>query len=238
MIRPLLLLLAALALPGCVASHRTRTVGKGHLGTSLSLGGPMQTQKGVAPMPMAFLGGRYGLRDDLDVSLDLNLTAPIILGLPLDAQTAVQWAPIQPGLRGQAADRGFSAVGAASVDWVSDFSTGFRAFPALTLTGAYRWPRVAPYLGLTTALDFYRPFERKNPLSLNPYVGAEVFLGKGVGLDLELQIREASTNLWGENMQWVVLSRNEEKERTFGVLTPMIGVTWDFDPHPATEESQ
>jgi hypothetical protein len=143
-------------------------------------------------------------------------------------ETTVQWALLQPGLRGQAADRGWSLVGAGSVDWVSDFSSGFCAFPAVSLTGAYRWPRVAPYLGLTTALDFYRPFERKNPLSLNPYLGGELFLGKGWGLDVELQIREASTNLWGESMEWVVLSRDEENERTFGVLTPMIGVTKDF----------
>lgn len=229
MARSLPLLLAALILTGCVATHRARTVGKGNIGADFSLGGPLQTKLGPPiPMPMAFLGARYGLRDDLDLSLHVNLTAPIILGTALDAQTAVHWAPIQPGLRGQAPDRGWSVAGAGSVDWVSDFSSGFRAFPAISLTGAYRWPRAAPYLGLTTALNFYRPFERKNPLSLNPYVGGEFFLGKGWGLDLELQIREASTNLWGESLQWVVLSRDEEKERTFGVVCPMIGVTRDF----------
>jgi hypothetical protein len=181
------------------------------------------------PMPVAFLGGRYGVRDDLDVSLDVNLTAPIILGLPLDAQTAVHWAPIQPGLRGQPADQGWSVVGSGSFDWVTDFDTGFRVFPALTATGAYRHRFVAPYLGLTLALNLWAPFERTNPVSLAPHVGAEFLIGKHVGLGLELQIMQATSNLWGESLEWVVLAKNEDKEREFGVLAPMLAFSYDFD---------
>lgn len=228
--RQLPLLALGLLLAGCATAHRTRTVGRGHAAASLSLGGPLMTNLGApVPVPVAFLGGRYGLRDDLDVSLDVNLTAPIILGLPLDAKTAVHWAPIQPGLRGQDADRGWSVVGSGSLDWVTDFDTGFRVFPALTATGAYRHRFVAPYLGLTLALNFWAPFERTNPFALSSHVGAEFLLGEHVGLGLELQIMGLSTNLWGSGMDWVNLAEGEAAERKVGALAPMLAFSYDFD---------
>jgi hypothetical protein len=228
-LRLVLCLLLAVPLAGCVAAHRTRTVGRGNLGAELSVGGPLTTSLGPpVPMPMAFLGARYGLRDDLDVSAAYNLTAPIVAGLSLDLQTAVHWAPIQPGLRGQPADGGWSVVGGASLDWVSDFQTGFRVFPALTATGAWRWRFVAPYLGATLGFDFYRPFERRNPLWLTPHLGAECFLGERVALTVELQVMELASNLWGSGVQWVYLGKSEDEELLLGVLAPMIGVSYDL----------
>ena len=35
-------------------------------------------------MPNFFLGGRYGLREDLDLSVNLNLLTPVIPGIALD----------------------------------------------------------------------------------------------------------------------------------------------------------
>ncbi len=221
------------ALSACTATHRARTVGKSHAAADLSLGGPMTTALGAPiPMPVVFLGGRYGIRDDLDVSLHYNLTAPAVPSIPLHLETAVHYAPIQPGLGEQAADQGWSVVLDGTVVWMSDFESGLMVFPALGATGAYRYKFIAPFLGLTAAGNFYRPFERKNGLTLIPHAGLEFMAGEHFGLTLEAAFMEAGHNLYGSGLQWVYLSQDDEKKKEMAVLMPMIGFSWDFDTRP------
>jgi len=228
------LFLSSMALCACTATHRTRTVGKAHGAGDLSLGGPLTTALGPPiPMPVVFLGGRYGIRDDLDVSLHYNLTAPAVPSIPLHFETAVHYAPIQPGLGEQAEDQGWSVVLDGTVVWMSDFETGTLIFPALGVTGAYRYRFVAPYLGLTGAANFYRPFERKSGLTLVPHAGLEFMAGEHFGLTLEAAFMEAGHNLYGSGLEWVYLSQNADKKKEKAVLMPMIGFSWDFDTRPA-----
>lgn len=236
--RPLIpcLFLAAAALSACTATHRTRTVGKSHAAADLSLGGPLTTALGAPiPMPVVFLGGRYGLRDDLDVSLHYDLTAPAVPSIPLHVETAVHYAPIQPGLGQQAADQGWSVVADGTVVWMSDFDSGLMVFPALGVTGAYRYRFVAPFLGLTAAANFYRPFERDNGLTLIPHAGLELMAGEHFGLTLEAAFMEAGHNLYGSGLQWVYLADNEDEKKEMAVVMPMIGFSWDFATRPGLD---
>ena len=228
-----LVILTAAALTGCAATHRTRTVGKNHAAAELSLGGPITTALGPPiPMPVVFLDGRYGVRDDLDVSLAYNLTAPAVPSIPLHLEAAVHYAPIQPGLGEQADDQGWSVVTHGTLVWMSDFDSGMMFFPALGVTGAYRYRVIAPYLGFTAAANFYRPFERRNWLALTPHVGLELMAGPHFGLTLEAAFMDVTNNFYGSGLDWVYLSQDREQGREFAVLAPMIGFSWDFDTRP------
>jgi hypothetical protein len=233
-LRPTVLLFAAgSVLCACSAAHRTRTVGAGRAAGELSLGGPISTALDVpVPMPVVFLGGRYGLRDDLDLSLGYNLSAPIVPSIPLHMETAVHWAPIQPGLGEQAEDQGWSLVTNGRVVWLSDFDSGLMVFPALGITGAYRYRWVAPYLGFTAAYHAYRPFERGDGLWLTPHLGLELTAGEHLGIILEAGWMDAASNLYGSGLEWVYLRENEELRKESAVFAPMIGFTWDFDTRP------
>jgi hypothetical protein len=225
--------LASLALSACVATHRTRTVGEGHGGAELALGGPITTALGPPlPMPVVFLGGRYGLRDDLDISALYNITAPAVPSIPLHLETAVHYAPIQPGLRDQPDDQGWSLVANGRVMWLSDFDSGLMVSPALGLTGGYRYRFVAPYLGFTAALHCYRPFSRRGWLWLTPHAGLELMAGEHFGLTLEVAWMDVGQNLYGSGVEWVYLSEDEVERSERGVLAPMLGVSWDFDTRP------
>ena len=98
----------------CTATHSVRTVGKGNSAVEMSLGGPMLTDLGGAiPAPNLFIAGRYGVRDDLDVSLAYNITAPIVPGIVLDGILSAHYVPIQPGLGRQqdTPSKGWSLLG-------------------------------------------------------------------------------------------------------------------------------
>jgi hypothetical protein len=227
------LLLAAAALTACTATHRTRTVGKNHAAAELNLGGPITTALGPpVPMPVVFLGGRYGIRDDLDIGATYNLTAPIVPSIPLHLETAVHWAPIQPGLRDQPDDQGWSVVADGSVTWLSDFESGLMVFPALGVTGGYRYRFVAPYLGFTGAVNSYRPFARRGWLWFTPHVGLELMAGEHFGVTLEAAWMDVGHNLYGSGLQWIYLSKDEEENVERGAFAPMLGFTWDFDTRP------
>ncbi len=234
-----LVLFAALGLSACSVAHRTRTVGKAHGSAELSLGGPITTALDAPlPMPVAFIGGRYGVREDLDVSLAYNLTAPIVPSIPMHLEAGVHWAPIQPGLREQPDDQGWTVLTDGKLLWVSDFETGHVVMPVLGVTGAYRYKFVAPYLGFMAAANAYRPFERKNWLSLKPHVGLEFFAGKHFCLTLEASWHEAAANTYGSGLEWVYLVNNQEEQKMFAAFTPMIGMSWDFNTRPNIMEEQ
>ena len=227
------LLLAALALTACTATHRTRTVGKSHAAAEVALGGPITTALGPpVPMPVFFLGGRYGIRDDLDVSMGYNLTAPAVPSIPLHLETGVHYAPIQPGLGEQPEDQGWSLVTNLELVWLADFETGFMVFPTLGATGAYRYKFIAPYLGFTAGAHFYRPFERTNWLLLTPHLGLEFMAGEHFGLTLEAAFMDVGSNYYGSGLEWVYLADPDDKEVERAVFMPMIGFTWDFDTRP------
>jgi hypothetical protein len=229
------LFLVMLALSACTATHRTRTVGKSRAAAEVSLGGPITTALGPpVPMPVFFLGGRYGLRDDLDVSLAYNLTAPAVPSIPLHLETGVHYAPIQPGLGEQADDQGWSLVTDLELAWLSDFQSGLMVFPTVGVTGGYRYRWVAPYLGLTAGGHFYRPFERTNWLLLTPHAGLELSAGPQFGVTLEAAFMDVASNFYGSGLEWVYLADDAEAEVQRAVLMPMIGFTWDFDTRPNT----
>ncbi len=229
-------LLAAAALTACTATHRTHTVGKNHAAAELALGGPMTTALGPpVPMPVVFLGGRYGVRDDLDIGATYNLTAPIVPSIPLHLETAVHWAPIQPGLREQPDDQGWSVVTDASVTWLSDFDSGLMVFPALGVTGGYRYRFVAPYLGFTGAVNSYRPFARRGGVWHPPPGGLARGAGQHFGVTLEASWMDVSHNLYGSGLEWIYLKEDDQEGVERGVFAPMIGFTWDFDTRPGLD---
>ena len=233
-----LFLVAAVGLSACTVTHRTRTVGKAHGAAGLSLGGPITTALDApVPMPVVFLGGRYGVRDDMDVSLNYNLTAPIVPSIPMHLEAGVHWAAFQPGLRDQPDDQGWSLITNGKLVWLSDFETGQVVFPALGITGAYRYRFIAPYLGCTAAVNAYRPFERTNWLSFAPHVGLEFMAREHFGLTLEASWLEAGANTYGSGLEWVYLVENDEEKKWLGAFTPMIGMSWDFNTRPALAES-
>ena len=229
----------AMGLSACTATHRTRTVGKAHGAAELSLGGPITTALGFpAPMPVVFIGGRYGVRDDMDVSLAYNVTAPAVPSIPMHLEAGVHWAPIQPGLRDQPDDQGWTVLTDGKLLWVSDFETGHVVMPAIGVTGAYRYRFVAPYIGFMAAANAYRPFDRRNWLSLKPHVGLELFGGKHFVATLEASWHEAAANTYGSGLEWVYLVENDDKQTRFAAFTPMIGLSWDFDTRPGIKEAQ
>ncbi len=230
---PRVFLVLVTAATACTATHRTRTVGQGHAAVEVSLGGPITTALGPpVPMPVFFLGGRYGIRDDLDVSLAYNVTAPAVPSIPLHLETGVHYAPIQPGLMDQPADQGWSLVTNAEIVWLSDFEGGLMVFPTLGVTGAYRYKFIAPYIGTMAGANFYRPFERTNWFTLTPHVGLELMAGPHFGINLEAAFMDATNNFYGSGLEWVYLADNEDKKKERMVLMPMIGFTWDFDTRP------
>jgi hypothetical protein len=61
-----------------------------------SLGGPLVQALGLTlPAPMLMAGGRYGLRDDLSIGAEVNVTAAVYGGLHLAPQVA--WQAVAPG---------------------------------------------------------------------------------------------------------------------------------------------
>ncbi len=207
-------------LSACTVTHRTRTIGKGNAAAEVDLGGPISTALGApVPMPLFFVGGRYGVHERVDLSAAYNVTMLATTGTPLHLETGAHWAPIAP-------PTGWTLITSGELLWMSDFRTGLMVVPTVAVTGAHRWRKVAPYAGFTLALNAYRPFEDRSWLSLAPHLGAELTPGEHLGLTFELALLEATTNLYGSGMNWVFIAKGDGKR--FAVLTPMIGLSWDF----------
>ncbi len=230
---PLLSLGCAALLAACTVAHPVRTVGQGRFSYEAGLGGPLATNLGPPiPMPSLYMGARYGLRDDLDLSLNTNLVAPVIPGIGLDLQTAAHWVPIQPGLRSQAdtPTRGWSLAGTLGVEWLTDFKNGFMVFPLLKLAAGWRYEWFNPYLGSALVLHAYRPFEQGIPLQLDPYLGIDWSIGQRASIVTQVMFMDVGYNLYGSGLDWVYLADKPEERRHYGVVTPMLGFSWDFAP--------
>lgn len=236
----LVLLLAIAHCAGCTTTHTVRTVGQGNFGIETSLGGPIFTNLDAPVIsPNLFVGGRYGVLDDLDVSAAYNLTGPIIPGIALDLILGAHWVPIQPGLRSQAGtpDKGWSVATALQLHSLSDFQTGFIAIPAIDLAAGYRYRWFNPFVGVSLALHFYRPFGEIHPTMLSPYLGAEFILSDKAALSFRVTFFDVTYNYWGSAVDWVYLSTDEDAHERRAIFGIGLGFSWDFvdPPKPPAE---
>lgn len=182
------------------------------------------------PVPNLFFGGRYGVRDDLDVSLDYNFTAPIIPGLALDLIFSGHYVPIQPGLGFQAdtPQRGWSVATKVSAHLLTDFQTGFVAVPAFEVAGGWRYKLFNPFIGCSLALNFYRPFEEVNPVMLSPFIGTEAILNQRVAISLRLTFFDMTYNYYRAQVKWVYLDNSDDNKKKYGLVGITLGISWDF----------
>jgi hypothetical protein len=225
-------LLVALAnAAACTTTHTVRTVGQGNFGVEASFGGPMFTNLGGAiPMPNLFVGGRYGVLDDLDVSAAYNLTGPISPGIAMDLILGAHWVPIQPGLRSQTAtpEQGWSLATGLQLHSLTDFETGFVAIPAIDLAVGYRYKWLNPFVGASLALHFFRPADRANIPMLSPYVGAEFILSKRAAISARVTFFDVAYNYWGSPVDWVYLKKDNDARKRKAILGVGLGFSFDF----------
>jgi len=230
---PALLLLGALTTGACTTTHSARTVGQGNLGVGVSLGGPLLTSLGPPiPVPNLFAGVRYGLRDDLDLSAHTNLTSPVIPGIALDLQTAVHWVPVQPGLRGQDDEVGWSAGGSLGVEWMSDLASGLVVVPWVDGVGGYRHRRVGVFAGTAIGCHLFRPLDDHDALLLSPYLGVELFLTKRSALSLRGTWHDVSHDYYGSGTEWVFTTQDLDQERAHAPFGVTLGFSADLSLRP------
>ncbi len=221
----------AAAVLGCTATHSVRTVGKGNAAVETSLGGPFFTDLGGAiPAPNLFIGGRYGVRDDLDVALHYNLTSPILPGIGLDGIFAAHYVPIQPGVARQrdSKQRGWSLATEGAVHLLTDFQNGAVVIPETSLAGGYRYRWFNPYLGLSFALNFYRPYDRGTPVCLSPFLGADFIVNERVSLSLRITFYDVAYNMYGSQVHWVHLVKDDTADKKYGMLGLSLGFGYDL----------
>ncbi len=161
----------------CAQTHYVRPLGKGHAVARASLGGPLVDLGVTFPTPIAVVGGGYGVRDDVDVYLDANLTAAAFGDLHLTP--AVAWHPL-------VADRGPvpTVTVAGALHFLTDFRTSARALPQLSAAAAWALGkrRHLLYAGGDLAVSF----EGKGWVPIaGPFVGGELRVGRRLGLALE-----------------------------------------------------
>jgi hypothetical protein len=217
--------------PACTATHAVRTIGKGNTGVETTLGGPVFTNLGApVPAPNLFVGGRYGVSDDLDVSAHYNLTGPFVPGVGLNLVLSGHWFPIQPGLGFQrlTVKKGWSLGGSFSLHSITDFQSGYIALPVFDIAFGWRYKWLNPYVGASLGLNFYRPFASPNVAMLNPYAGADFILGDRASLSLRLTIYDAVYNMYGAQIDWVFLVDDASEKKRYGALGVSLGFAFDF----------
>lgn len=214
----------------CTAMHQVRTVGKGNVAVEVTIGGPVLTNLGPPlPIPNVFIGGRFGILKDLDIAAHLNVFAPIMPGL-LDLITGVYWVPIQPGIRRQenSPNRGWGAGGSFTLQWITDFNTGFIILPAFELAGGWRYKWINPFIGMSMGLNFYRPHDNTNFVQVNPFLGTEFIIKDRVSLSLKCTLFDIAYNLYGSQIEWVYIVDKVEDDKKYGVFGISLGVSWKF----------
>lgn len=226
---------------GCTTTNSVRTIGKGNTALETTLGGPILTNLGFPMMtPNLYVGGRYGVLDDLDVSAHYNLTGPFIPGIGLNLILSGRWVPIQPGIRSQAdtKDKGWSLATGLSLHSITDFQSGFVAIPVFDLAGGWRYKWFNPYIGVSLGLNFYRPFDRVHTPQINPYVGADFILNNRAGLCLRLTVYDVAYNLYGSGVEWVYLVDHKAEKKTYGAIGLSLGFSFSLVPAETKSENQ
>lgn len=224
-------LLLLLLFLGCSSTHPVRTIGKNKGALEITAGGPMMKNLGpTLPIPNFFIGGRYGVRSDLDISVHYNLTTPVVPGIALDLITSAHWIPIQPGLRRQIDNnqKGWGVGGSLHLQWVTDFDNGFLFLPTLELVSGYRIKCFNPYLGLSLGLNFYRPDDRISMLQLHPAIGTEFIIRDRLGLDIKCTFYDVAYNFYGSQIDWIYIVNNTSDKKKYGVVGLSIGFSYDF----------
>jgi len=162
------------AVAACSTTHAVRPLGRGNASLGASLGGPLVQVAGVdIASPILTVQGGYGLRDNLEVTANADLTAAAYGDLHLEPGLAYH-----PVVR----DSGLvpTLTVAGSVHFLTSFSDTFVA-PQVTMAGAWRIRRRhLVYLGVEGLLASTAP---SRPV-FGPLVGGELRVGR-YGLTLE-----------------------------------------------------
>ncbi len=167
--------LAFAAGSGCAHTHQVRPLGKGNGAVHASLGGPfVGVFDIVLPTPIFSVGGAYGVTDNVEVLGHVDVTAAAFGSFHYDM--GVAWHPIisENGLKPTITFGGSAHVLAAS--------DGVLVAPALNFASAWRLARRhLIYVGVDAGL----PIREQVALLAGPFLGAEVRVGKRVGIALE-----------------------------------------------------
>jgi hypothetical protein len=160
---------AGLLLAGCAAVRQIPPMDPGENAISLSLGGPMTRYIGDAYAPLLFLSLGYsrGLHRVLDIEAGLDLTH-MLYGVG-KVDVGLNWRPFQ-------AERWRPAlIVSPKFHFATDFSTGARLYPALSITGAWHVRKFYPYLGLENFFELQQEradgLEQEHHWLILPYVG-------------------------------------------------------------------
>ena len=227
----LIILMSLLCLWSCTATHSVRTVGKGNGAVEASFGGPIFTDMGgPIPAPNLFIGGRYGVQEDMDVLLHYNLTTPIVPGIGLDLIGGVQYVPIQPGVGMQRDTKvsGWSLSTKGTFHLLTDFVNGAIALPDFELAGGYRYRWLNPYLGVSLALHFFRPYDEVSPVFLSPFVGMDAIINDRVSIGLRVTFFDVTHNMWGSQVTWIHLLNDSTDHQKYGMLGLTLGFSYDI----------
>ncbi len=210
----------------CTAINQSRTIGKGNTGIEVTIGGPIMKNLGFPiPIPNFYIGGRYGIRNDLDISANFNLLTPFTPGIPLDLITAMHWMPVQPGIRSQSDNKeiGWSAGGTISFQWISDFKSGLLVIPQLDITEGYRIKWFSFYSGIGTGLNFFRPDNQGPVIQLSPYAGLESFTRNNFTFGIKCTAYDILYNYKGSQMKWVYISDKSDEWKRYAPIGIAIG---------------
>ena len=160
----LALSIAAVVGTACGISRGVRPIGDGNSAVSVSAGGPMANYIGTKlPLPLATVGGVYGLSDRVDVHGGLHLTTPAFFGL---------WG-VEMGSGVLLRDQTHPAIPALMADVNLNFfygnlgegdpEGGARVFPETDLRASWEWGK-ALHLAYTGPSAFFS----LEPQSLTP----------------------------------------------------------------------
>lgn len=164
--RPWLLLVALVA---CAPRAPARTLGRGHAEVATSVGGPLFGDLGITiPLPMASVGGRYGVGDRLDV-----------IGHAQVAAAAYGVAGGDLGVTYQLYRATSVAVAATARASVFTDGSATRIYPEAAIVGDRRWGnRWSLIYGVTTLVQPSPP--RDKPRAFVAFnAGAESRVGAG-----------------------------------------------------------
>jgi hypothetical protein len=201
-------------LTACASSHYVRPLGKGNAAAHMSLGGPLVAIGGATfPTPIATVGGGYGVRDDVDLYLEWNVTAAAFGDLHLTPTVA--WHPLITEHGGVP-----TVTVAGALEFLTDFRSGARALPRLSVAAAWALgkKRHLLYAGGDLAVSF----EGRGWVPIaGPFVGGELRVGRRLGLVLEAK--------WlAPNYNTAILAPEWVSPGGYGYLSVLLGVNVYF----------